>query len=262
MAVSTLAYWEQYPPPATGGGGATAPANPNKSVQWNNGGVFGGDAKFLWDSGTSTVQFGQAVRITADTSDAAQNNRFWFYNSVVNGNTNFGLMPNGTGATALLRTINKSDPTVALSLGQFGQVGTITVIDATVLNGGTQGTIEARIASVMAWNIDVSKNFALAAGFQRPVVSKTANYTAVETDSIIFCDASGGSFTITLPAANIAGAGFSMSLRIKRIDTTVANTVTVARAGGDTIDGGTSFVMGPLQACDLENDGSSKWGVV
>lgn len=34
----------------TGYGGATAPANPNRSVQFNNSGAFGGSSDFLWQS--------------------------------------------------------------------------------------------------------------------------------------------------------------------------------------------------------------------
>lgn len=89
------------------------------------------------------------------------------------------------------------------------------------------------------------------------VVTKTANYTATTADHVIRVDATSGSVTITLPAASNAGA----LLRIKRIDGS-ANTVTVQRAGSDTIDGATSFTLTQYQSRDLvaPNTGAD-WGV-
>jgi hypothetical protein len=256
-----------FPPPVTGGGGGT-PGAPDKSIQYNNGGVFAGDANLLWDSATATMTItgnivfgGTAKRVTADTSNATQSNRWFFQNSVVNGNTNLGLIPNGTSTTALLRAFGNSNPDAALAFTQVGQAGTVSIFDANVLAAGTQGTIELRIAAVAALAIDTSKNVQIKAGWQRPVVTKSGNYTISVTDDIIFADASGGSFTLTMPAANAAGANFSPGIRIKRIDSSV-NTVTVARAGADTIDGATTYVLGALQAADLESDGSTKWGVM
>lgn len=45
----------------------------------------------------------------------------------------------------------------------------------------------------LLWSLDEG-------GIKRSYTTKTANYTVTNTDSIIFCDTSSGSFTITLPA--------------------------------------------------------------
>lgn len=89
------------------------------------------------------------------------------------------------------------------------------------------------------------------------VQTKTAAYTAVATDRLVLCDASGGAFTVTLPAANASGA-----LSVKKTDST-ANAVTVARAGADTLDGGTTFdLTAQNHAAMLMSDGSSAWVIV
>jgi hypothetical protein len=151
---------------------------------------------------------------------------------------------------------------VAQNVCRVAQSGTVSVLDANVVNAGTQGTLEIRIAAVAALTFDTTKNAQFAAGVQVPVVTKTGNYTLVEGDVCVFADATSASLTLTLPAANIAGAGFTPIIRIKRIDSTAGKTVTVSRAGADTIDGGTSTVLGSLQAVDLISDGVSKWGIV
>lgn len=61
-----------------------------------------------------------------------------------------------------------------------------------------------------------------------PTASKTANYTAVSGD-LVMCNATGGAFTVTLPAA--AAGSF---VGIKKTDSS-ANVVTISRAGADTI---------------------------
>jgi hypothetical protein len=70
----------------------------------------------------------------------------------------------------------------------------------------------------------------------------------------------GGSFGITLPAANAAG-GHPIRLTFVRTDTSVGVT-TLGRAGGDTVEGATSW---PLRAGDrltLLSDGASTWRTV
>jgi len=69
--------------------------------------------------------------------------------------------------------------------------------------------------------------------------TKTSNYTITGTDTVIFADATSGNVTITLPAAS-SNAGYRFY--VKRIDNT-ANTCSVARSGGDTIDGQTSISL-------------------
>lgn len=69
--------------------------------------------------------------------------------------------------------------------------------------------------------------------------AKTANYTIVSTDSVIICDATAGSFTITLPAASsVTGRKY----HIIKIDST-GNTVTLDGDGVETINDATTQVL-------------------
>lgn len=71
--------------------------------------------------------------------------------------------------------------------------------------------------------------------------------------------AGAGPITITLPAANALGAGNAQELQIYKTDTS-AGSVTVQRAGSDTINGLTSTVLATQhQGVILVSDGVSKW---
>lgn len=74
-------------------------------------------------------------------------------------------------------------------------------------------------------------------------------------DTVTFADASTGSFTLTLPAA---GDAAGLTLTVKRTDTNVANTVTIASAGG-LIEGLTTQQLGISVAVTYCSDGTNWW---
>ena len=89
---------------------------------------------------------------------------------------------------------------------------------------------------------------------------------------IVFVDASGGSVALTLPAANAqagivlptgAGGGTLPTLATRftvvRLDTTYASAVTIQRAGGDTVNGGTSVSVGVGRTVSVFSNGVSTW---
>lgn len=85
------------------------------------------------------------------------------------------------------------------------------------------------------------------------VQTYTANTNLLPSVSVAFCNASGGSFTVTLPnAAGNAG----LTLAVKRIDQTVGNTLTVASAGG-TIEGLNNQVLGVSVGVTYISDGTN-----
>ena len=77
-------------------------------------------------------------------------------------------------------------------------------------------------------------------GIKTNTADKTGNYTALVTDSVIFCNATGGGITITLPTVANAGAGFM--LYVKKTDAS-SNTVVLDGAGAETIDGSATFTL-------------------
>jgi hypothetical protein len=89
------------------------------------------------------------------------------------------------------------------------------------------------------------------------VLTKTLDYIAVATDSVILVDATAGAVAITLPTAAVSGT----TIRVKKIDSS-ANAVTVTRAGADTIDGATTQVISSqYTAIDVIANGGTAWSI-
>lgn len=82
------------------------------------------------------------------------------------------------------------------------------------------------------------------------------------TDYFITVDATGGNVTLTLPAASTAfGNAVGIQYVIKRIDNS-GNTITIQRAGSDTIDGGTSVTLTTQwEVKELQGTSTSTWNV-
>lgn len=114
------------------------------------------------------------------------------------------------------------------------------------------------IASIVAGNIPTST------AIVNPVTTTGIGNTATsisQYDDIVFTNAA---FTLpriwTLPAANAVKQG----KRIRVVDwqgtVTSTNTLTVLRAGADTVNGGTSIILAnAFDGVTLESDGTSKW---
>lgn len=81
-----------------------------------------------------------------------------------------------------------------------------------------------------AWTTTNNKN----------VATKTANYTALQSDDVLLGDATSGAITITLPTA-VGNTG--EVFHIKKIDSSV-NAVTIATTSSETIDGVTTQTLG------------------
>jgi len=88
----------------------------------------------------------------------------------------------------------------------------------------------------------------------------TGNTTLGLTNYFVVVDATSGNVTITLPAASTAfGASMGIQYVFKRIDNT-GNSVTISRAGSDTIDGGTSTTLTTqYQVKEIQCASSSTW---
>jgi hypothetical protein len=91
-----------------------------------------------------------------------------------------------------------------------------------------------------------------------PVRSITASATVEDVaDAVIVADATSAPVTVTLPTA----AGHRRQYTVKRLNSG-ANAVTVAAAGGETIDGaGTYPLSTQYQAVTVASDGTA-WHVV
>lgn len=87
----------------------------------------------------------------------------------------------------------------------------------------------------------------------------TSGSVTLDTDDeVVIVSATGGNVTLTLPAANAYGSQQTRPIIIRRTDATT-NTVTVQRAGSDTVDGVTSVDVPNDYALRLVSNASNAW---
>jgi hypothetical protein len=94
------------------------------------------------------------------------------------------------------------------------------------------------------------------------VANVTSDITLDLTKHYVRIDATSGNVTITLPAASTAfGSTVGIHYIFKRIDNS-GNTITISRAGSDTIDGGTSITLtAQYEVKELQCSSTSTWDV-
>lgn len=94
----------------------------------------------------------------------------------------------------------------------------------------------------------------------RDCVTQTSATLSVTNEDVVLCDASSNNITVTLPD-NGGTPGEGRIVYVKKTDST-ANTVTIARDTGDTIDGATSVILySQWEAMTFVNDGSN-WFII
>lgn len=81
-------------------------------------------------------------------------------------------------------------------------------------------------------------NISAAAFYTVSITNAASPYTLVSEAGYLRCDATSGNITVNLPAS----IGLGRLVTIKKIDSS-ANTVTITRAGSDTIDGANTEVL-------------------
>lgn len=97
-----------------------------------------------------------------------------------------------------------------------------------------------------------------ASGSTRSTSSSPDTIATTDANNTILVDASGGAFTVNLPAAATVGAGFTVT--IKKVDSS-ANVVTIDANGSETIDGALTFTIGGIyQDVNIICDGSN-WSI-
>lgn len=90
------------------------------------------------------------------------------------------------------------------------------------------------------------------------ITNANSPYTMDGLSEVLIINATSGNVTVTLPAANFFGTGYSPKVIIKRRDSS-ANVVTIQRAGTDTIDGATSITLGAAVGKTFVSDSTSAW---
>lgn len=126
------------------------------------------------------------------------------------------------------------------------------------LNEPYQTAVITKLTNVTDDTVDryhISKT----AGIHEAVTLTSGTHTVDNSMMLILCDCSSGNITLNLPTS---ARRDSREFIIKKIDGT-ANTVTVNRAGSDTIDGATSFTLTTqYQGHGIMGDGVTGWHIV
>ena len=141
-------------------------------------------------------------------------------------------------------------PQVAAFTGAQGEL----VVDATnnravVCDGATAGGWPAAKLAEVVTNA-------------RAPVSDAA-YAALASDRTIAFTALNAARVVTLPAANAYPTGTTLTVFDESGNCSATKTITLARAGSDTIDGATSAVLSSSYGyVALQSDGVSKWTIV
>ena len=92
---------------------------------------------------------------------------------------------------------------------------------------------------------------------------RDANYSAATTDRSIAYTALTAARTVTLPAASSFPAGCQLTITDETGNCSATKSITVARAGTDTIDGATSAVLAAAYAgLVLKCNGSNQWTIL
>lgn len=90
------------------------------------------------------------------------------------------------------------------------------------------------------------------------LVSKSGAYTATDADYSIICDASGGAFTITLPAAS---GRVGRRYHVKKVDSS-GNAVTIDGNASETIDGATTLAISTQYDSIMITTDGSNWHII
>lgn len=202
---------------------------------------------YFYNSGVSSPQNNYAVRQDSDGTARINANSGRSLILAINGTTKGTLNASSfTFATGVPVTI--SDTTASTTTGT----------GCLVLSGGLGVAGQLFIGNTINGTGAV-----LSGSFACGTATKTGDFTGTTSDGVIFLDATSGNVTYTMPAANGRGAGKSQVIHVVRIDAS-GNTVSIARTGSDTINGGTTAVT--LAATigtgkTLVSNGSNAWYV-
>jgi len=138
----------------------------------------------------------------------------------------------------------------------FIPTGADTISGAAILNlKSKRGAVTLRSNGTNAWN---------AVSTPERTVVNNANYTAVQGDSVIAYTAIAAARVVTLPAASALAAGQRLTIVDESGSCSGTNTISIARAGADTINGAvtSAVIVSAFGYLELESDGVSRWTII
>jgi len=185
------------------------------------------NANFFWDDTNNRLGIGNATPSTPlDVTGTVTGT------TIIGANVTTGVDPGHTHTAASLPDVETLTTSLTAGSVVFSDGSTLAEDNANFFWDDSNNRLGLGTVSPVT-SLDIN------GGFAANLVSKTGAYTATTSDHVILCDASGGAFTITLPAASgVTGIIY----HIKKTDSS-ANAVTVDGDASETIDGATTQVI-------------------
>ncbi|SEV95019.1 hypothetical protein SAMN05428988_0722 [Chitinophaga sp. YR573] len=187
---------------------------------------------FNLDALSTAVQFITTGGATASTSGTSVE-----FQGGTTG-TDFNIVADGTAKTV---TFNIPDASALDATHTAAQRGLVTT------TAQTFGGSKAFASKVAVGATDTSSStFQVTGSVAMSIKPVTAAYTITDADNTILANATGGGFTVTLPApSSTAGTGnVGRIYTIKKIGTgDIDNPITIVSAGGANIEGGTTYMI-------------------
>lgn len=178
---------------------------------------------------------------------------------IVKGDVGLGNVDNTADAS---KTFNAS----AVTAGTMAtaRLGTGTANSGTFLRGDQTWAAPAGGGDMLAANnLSDLANKATARtnlGYEAVTTVADTAYTALATDRTILYTSIAAARIVTLPAASAVAAGFTLTVADASGSCSATNTITLARAGADTVNAGTFTVINTAYgSMRLTSDGTSKW---
>jgi hypothetical protein len=172
------------------------------------------------------------------------------------------ISSNGTQLTGSSNFTDNASSQVAIGYSTASSSGST---GALVVTGGVGvgGAVHVTGAVVAGGNLVGGQNVVNPGGYSGAYNTFSSGTNAGSAQSFyVALDGTSSTVTYTLPAANSIGAGYSQLLFVFCLNAT--NTVTIQRAGSDTITGAagaaqTSFTMSTRTGITLHSNGVSLW---
>lgn len=261
---------------AASGGGGGAPTDATYLVATANGDLTaevvvgatpGGELGGTWPSPTvDTTHSGSSHASVQAAAEATAANA----TNLTSGTVNIARLPIDADVATLSLPASTTITTFGASLVDdadaaagratlgLGTIATQNANNVTISGGAITGITDLAIAD---GGTGASTAPAAVANLFPRTTFSNANYTVLTTDSYVAQTGTmSAARTATLPAANTVAAGKSIVIADESGTVTSTNTIIIARAGADTINGGTSVSLTNAYGVrEFFSDGTSKW---
>jgi len=152
---------------------------------------------------------GTAQRITGDFSNGTIANRVAFQTSTANSATSVGIIPNGTGTTALINAFNNSDPTNSSAM-QVACLAAESRINSLITGTGTYQPMTFYTGGSESLRLSATTKAVILAGGSTSANGTGITFPATQsasTDANTLDDYEEGTFTPTIVGSTSAGTG-------------------------------------------------------